>query len=211
MRGLCAHVKGSGDRARAGVRVWEVGVAGWSGVLCSSSAQHAHVLPLLQLAHVLRARARAPATWHRAVDPQFLAAFRLPGESQKIARIVEHFAEHYFEQHKEAGPLANADTAYILSYAIIMLNTDLHNAQVRGGRGQLTRPWLARPCACGAHTSSRAGVRALLACCWCRPRRALVLQCSRACSRPGTVCCISSWHTFAARRLFPLERMSRGT
>ena len=59
---------------------------------------------------------------------QFLAAFRLPGESQKIARIVEHFAQHYFEQ--EAGPLANADTAYILSYAIIMLNTDLHNVQV---------------------------------------------------------------------------------
>jgi brefeldin A-resistance guanine nucleotide exchange factor 1 len=60
---------------------------------------------------------------------KFLAAFRLPGESQKIARIVEHFAAHYFEQ--EAGPLANADTAYILSYAIIMLNTDLHNAQVK--------------------------------------------------------------------------------
>ena len=60
---------------------------------------------------------------------KFLAAFRLPGESQKINRIVEQFAAHYFEH--EAGPLANADTAYILSYAIIMLNTDLHNAQVK--------------------------------------------------------------------------------
>ena len=53
---------------------------------------------------------------------------RLPGESQKIARIIEHFAEQYFAQ--EPGPLANADTVYILSYAIIMLNTDLHNPQV---------------------------------------------------------------------------------
>lgn len=60
---------------------------------------------------------------------KFLSAFRLPGESQKIARVVEHFAEHYFLQ--EPGPLANADTAYILSYAIIMLNTDLHNHQVK--------------------------------------------------------------------------------
>jgi Sec7-like guanine-nucleotide exchange factor len=31
---------------------------------------------------------------------------------------------------QEPGPLANADTAYILAYAIIMLNTDLHNSQV---------------------------------------------------------------------------------
>jgi brefeldin A-resistance guanine nucleotide exchange factor 1 len=61
---------------------------------------------------------------------KFLAAFRLPGESQKIARIVEHFAEAYFEQQPPDGPLANSDTVYILAYAIIMLNTDLHNAQV---------------------------------------------------------------------------------
>jgi len=60
---------------------------------------------------------------------RFLSSFRLPGESQKIARIVERFAGHYFSQ--SPGPLANADTAYILSYAIIMLNTDLHNHQVK--------------------------------------------------------------------------------
>ncbi|KAJ1472425.1 hypothetical protein T484DRAFT_1840456 [Baffinella frigidus] len=57
----------------------------------------------------------------------FLDSFRLPGEAQKIARIVEAFAARYFVQ--SPGPLYNADTAYILSYAIIMLNTDLHNHQ----------------------------------------------------------------------------------
>ena len=58
----------------------------------------------------------------------FLDSFRLPGEAQKIARIVEAFAARYFAL--APGPLHNADTAYILSYAIIMLNTDLHNPQV---------------------------------------------------------------------------------
>jgi brefeldin A-resistance guanine nucleotide exchange factor 1 len=60
---------------------------------------------------------------------RFLAGFRLPGEAQKIARIVEAFAGHYYLQCP--GPLANADTAYVLSYAVIMLNTDLHNPQVK--------------------------------------------------------------------------------
>ena len=92
-----------------------------------------------------------------------MAAFRLPGESQKIARIVERFAEHYFEQHKEAGPLANADTAYILSYAIIMLNTDLHNAQVCGGRGMLIPGLRARAHAVHTLARERECVRCLCA------------------------------------------------
>lgn len=59
----------------------------------------------------------------------FLAGFRLPGEAQKIARIVEAFAAQYYSECK--GPLKNADTAYVLAYAVIMLNTDLHNPQVK--------------------------------------------------------------------------------
>jgi len=59
----------------------------------------------------------------------YLATFRLPGESQKIARIIETFAARYFAVMP--GPFASADTVYILSYAIIMLNTDLHNVQVK--------------------------------------------------------------------------------
>ncbi|KAK4371058.1 hypothetical protein RND71_010533 [Anisodus tanguticus] len=59
----------------------------------------------------------------------FLETFRLPGESQKIARILEAFSERYYEQSPQI--LANKDTALLLSYSLIMLNTDQHNVQVK--------------------------------------------------------------------------------
>ncbi|XP_017430266.1 ARF guanine-nucleotide exchange factor GNOM isoform X1 [Vigna angularis] len=59
----------------------------------------------------------------------FLETFRLPGESQKIQRVLEAFSERYYEQSPEV--LANKDAALLLSYSIIMLNTDHHNSQVR--------------------------------------------------------------------------------
>ncbi|KAL0343856.1 UNVERIFIED_CONTAM: ARF guanine-nucleotide exchange factor GNOM [Sesamum angustifolium] len=59
----------------------------------------------------------------------FLDTFRLPGESQKIQRVLEAFAESYFEQAPNI--LANKDAALLLSYSLIMLNTDQHNAQVK--------------------------------------------------------------------------------
>ncbi|KAL6580183.1 Brefeldin A-inhibited guanine nucleotide-exchange protein 5 [Orobanche minor] len=55
---------------------------------------------------------------------EFLRGFRLPGEAQKIDRIMEKFAEHNPDLFK------NADTAYVLAYAVIMLNTDAHNPMV---------------------------------------------------------------------------------
>ncbi|KAL0450519.1 UNVERIFIED_CONTAM: ARF guanine-nucleotide exchange factor GNOM [Sesamum latifolium] len=54
----------------------------------------------------------------------FLDTFRLPGESQKIQRVLEAFAESYFEQAPNI--LANKDAALLLSYSLIMLNTDQH-------------------------------------------------------------------------------------
>ncbi|KAK7290144.1 hypothetical protein RIF29_04358 [Crotalaria pallida] len=59
----------------------------------------------------------------------FLETFRLPGESQKIHRVLEAFSERYYEQSQHI--LANKDAALVLSYSIIMLNTDQHNAQVK--------------------------------------------------------------------------------
>jgi hypothetical protein len=59
-----------------------------------------------------------------------LSRFRLPGESQKIERITEVFAEVYYEFNEE-GVFSHPDTVFILSYSTIMLNTDLHNAQVK--------------------------------------------------------------------------------
>ncbi|MED6196628.1 hypothetical protein PIB30_049272 [Stylosanthes scabra] len=59
----------------------------------------------------------------------FLETFRLPGESQKIQRVLEAFSERYYEQSPQV--LANKDAALLLSYSIIMLNTDHHNVQVK--------------------------------------------------------------------------------
>ncbi|KAI0065725.1 hypothetical protein BV25DRAFT_1850119 [Artomyces pyxidatus] len=60
----------------------------------------------------------------------FLQSFRLPGEAQKIDRYMLKFAEHYIEGNTQT-PFANADSAYVLSYSTIMLNTDAHNPQVK--------------------------------------------------------------------------------
>lgn len=59
----------------------------------------------------------------------FLETFRLPGESQKILRILEAFAERYYEQSPHI--LANKDAVFVLAYSLIMLNTDQHSAQVK--------------------------------------------------------------------------------
>ena len=60
---------------------------------------------------------------------ELLESFRLPGESALIERIIMSFAEHYC-----AGTfpedVADKDAVYVLTYAIIMLNTDQHNPNV---------------------------------------------------------------------------------
>ncbi|KAK2152734.1 hypothetical protein LSH36_320g02115 [Paralvinella palmiformis] len=60
---------------------------------------------------------------------QFLWSFRLPGEAQKIDRMMECFAERYCELNPEH--FSSTDTCYVLSFAIIMLNTSLHNPAVK--------------------------------------------------------------------------------
>ncbi|CAD6267809.1 unnamed protein product [Miscanthus lutarioriparius] len=60
----------------------------------------------------------------------YLETFRLPGESQKIQRVLEAFSERFFEQ-QTTGVFATKDAAFILCYSLIMLNTDLHNPQVK--------------------------------------------------------------------------------
>lgn len=60
---------------------------------------------------------------------RFLQTFRLPGEAQKIDRFMLKFAERYTTLNPDV--FANADTAYVLGYSVIMLNTDLHNPQVK--------------------------------------------------------------------------------
>lgn len=64
---------------------------------------------------------------------RFLGSFRLPGEAQKIDRIMEAFASRYTECNPQ-GDFESADAAYIVSFAIVMLNTDAHNPALEGGR-----------------------------------------------------------------------------
>ena len=69
-------------------------------------------------------------TRRRFVDAlrQFLQSFRLPGEAQKIDRFMLKFAERYITGNPNA--FANADTAYVLAYSVIMLNTDQHSSKL---------------------------------------------------------------------------------
>ncbi|KAJ5698019.1 hypothetical protein N7462_000024 [Penicillium macrosclerotiorum] len=62
----------------------------------------------------------------------FLQHFRLPGEAQKIDRFMLKFAERYTTQNPNA--FANADTAYVLAYSVILLNTDQHSSKMKGPR-----------------------------------------------------------------------------
>ncbi|CAG8979878.1 hypothetical protein HYALB_00002651 [Hymenoscyphus albidus] len=57
---------------------------------------------------------------------ELLESFRLPGESALIERIVTVFAQRYYDEAKPEG-VADQDAIYVLTYAIIMLNTDQHN------------------------------------------------------------------------------------
>uniref|UniRef100_A0A7N4PP50 Cytohesin-2 n=1 Tax=Sarcophilus harrisii TaxID=9305 RepID=A0A7N4PP50_SARHA len=105
---------------------------------------------------------------------QFLWSFRLPGEAQKIDRMMEAFAQRYclcnpgvfqstgglqprggggrraarLSRGSPRGRAASAaeppapeslplgtDTCYVLSFAVIMLNTSLHNPNVRDKPG----------------------------------------------------------------------------
>ncbi|KAF3936102.1 hypothetical protein ABW20_dc0108957 [Dactylellina cionopaga] len=59
-----------------------------------------------------------------------LGSFRLPGESPLIERLVTIFSEKYFEM-SQRDEIDNKDAVFVLTYAIIMLNTDQHNPTVK--------------------------------------------------------------------------------
>lgn len=59
----------------------------------------------------------------------YLKGFRLPGEAPQIDRLMEKFAERYVKCNP--GAFKSADVAYVLSYSMIMLNTDAHNRHVK--------------------------------------------------------------------------------
>ena len=61
---------------------------------------------------------------------ELLGTFRLPGESQLIERIVTVFSEKYCV-NSTPEEVADKDSVYVLTYAIVMLNTDQHNPNLK--------------------------------------------------------------------------------
>lgn len=59
----------------------------------------------------------------------YLWSFRLPGEAQKIDRMMEAFAARYVECNPDV--FSHQDTCYVLAFSTIMLNTALHNPSVK--------------------------------------------------------------------------------
>lgn len=58
----------------------------------------------------------------------FLLRFRLPGEAQKIDRMMETFSARYTQNNPQS--FGSADAAFVLAFSVIMLNTDLHNPNI---------------------------------------------------------------------------------
>lgn len=51
----------------------------------------------------------------------------LPGEAQKIDRILQAFARAYFAANPDTKALPSEDAVYTLVFSIVLLNTDAHN------------------------------------------------------------------------------------
>eukprot|EP00096_Caligus_rogercresseyi_P015857 TRINITY_DN833_c1_g1_i1.p1 TRINITY_DN833_c1_g1~~TRINITY_DN833_c1_g1_i1.p1 ORF type:complete len:759 (-),score=278.61 TRINITY_DN833_c1_g1_i1:190-2466(-) len=63
---------------------------------------------------------------------KFQTYFRMPGEAQKIERLMEIFSGRYLASNPEvASRLHSSDTIFILAFAIILLNTDLHTPNIK--------------------------------------------------------------------------------
>lgn len=58
-----------------------------------------------------------------------LAGFRLPGEGQKVDRIMEKFGEKYVKDNPDT--FGSSECVYLLAYATMMLQTSLHNPSAR--------------------------------------------------------------------------------
>ncbi|XP_058238775.1 Golgi-specific brefeldin A-resistance guanine nucleotide exchange factor 1 isoform X2 [Hemibagrus wyckioides] len=59
----------------------------------------------------------------------YLEAFRLPGEAPVIHRLLETFTDNW--HNVNGNPFLSNDAGFTLAYAVIMLNTDQHNHNVR--------------------------------------------------------------------------------
>ncbi|KAI9564930.1 hypothetical protein GHT06_008671 [Daphnia sinensis] len=66
---------------------------------------------------------------------RFQTYFRMPGEAQKIERLMEVFGQRYCQCNPQVvARLRNPDTVFILAFAVIMLNTDLHTPSIKADK-----------------------------------------------------------------------------
>ena len=101
-------------------RAWREGTTPPRGAARGAAALPPRVLPLDE---ALRA---------------FLRGWTLPGEAGPIDRLMQRFAAAYFRTTREAGDgarravacFATEDVVYVCAFALIMLNTDLHNQNI---------------------------------------------------------------------------------
>lgn len=68
----------------------------------------------------------------------FLHKFRLPGEAQQIDRIMDAFSKEYYKQQGRKSVFKNSDAVFVLAFSTIMLNTDLHNPNIKNKK-KMTR------------------------------------------------------------------------
>ncbi|CCW60657.1 unnamed protein product [Phytomonas sp. EM1] len=59
----------------------------------------------------------------------FLGEFKLLGEAQIVDKTMELFAAHYCRQNPDQ--FCSAESAFILSYSVCMLNTDAHSPHIK--------------------------------------------------------------------------------
>ena len=59
----------------------------------------------------------------------FLGTFRIPGEAQAIDRIMNDLSVYAYEVNP--GPFLSADALFAVLFSCLLLNTDLHNPEVR--------------------------------------------------------------------------------
>ena len=65
-------------------------------------------------------------------------ALHMPGEAQKVDRIMQAFAAALFRD--APGPFVDADAAYVCAFSLMMLNTDLQHRQSARLRSAPARP-----------------------------------------------------------------------
>lgn len=66
---------------------------------------------------------------------KFQTYFRMPGEAQKVERLMEVFGQRYCQCNRDVvAGFHSPDTVFVLAFAIIMLNTDLHTPNLKPER-----------------------------------------------------------------------------